>query len=634
MRTVRLDEGWWRTDAGPMLAFRRGARAPVALIPDRGGYRIEGPRGTVRADAASTGELEPLARQLYPTLPDRPARTGDLVRLAVAGSRRELCAAVVLSGAAALLNTLIPVSVAVLVAHIIPHGDLQSLAMLAAALLCITAASGCCELVSANMLARVESRAALRLLGAVVQRCVRLPMAFFREQGPGGLAHRLLALDELQSAVTGAVISGLVAGAFSLAYIAAMVWVDAAAAAIGAAVIALAFAASVGVGAVRSRWGTFELNAGGRAASELLQAMSGIEAIRSAAAQDRVVDRWLVQYRDARAAVVRGSMWRVRFDVAATAWPLAGTVLFWWVFAHGESSASYLAFIAAFGGALSGALAFGTRLGELALVRPALKRLGPILTAVPERSSGGTMLTELRGGIEACDVTLRHPGATRDALQGVSIRAAPGEFIAIVGPSGSGKSSLVSVILGMANPTSGHVAIDGHRVAELDMSVVRRRIGAVIQHARLMPGSILDNIIGSTLCTFADAERAVADAGLAPDVARMPLGLRTFVSDRTLSGGQVQKVMLARALITSPKVLVLDEATSALDERVQSHVMRRVAESGATRIVVAHRLSTVRDADRIYVLDEGRVVQQGTFEELRQQGGVFGAMLDAATGDR
>jgi ABC-type bacteriocin/lantibiotic exporter with double-glycine peptidase domain len=634
MRTVRLDPGWWRMDAGPMLAFRRGTRMPVALVPHRGGYRLEEPggqvRGHIRVDAHLAETLEPLARQLFPTLADSRARATGLLRLALRGSRRELIAATALSAAAALLNTLIPVSVVVLVAHIIPGGDARPLVLLAAALLAVTAASACCDFASAGLLARVESRAALRLLGAVLHRCVRLPMAFFRERGAGGLAHRLLALDELQSAMTGAAIAGLVAGAFSVAYLMSMAWIDASAAAAGAAIIAAAFAGSAVVGAARSRWGAAELKADGRAASELLQALSGMESIRSAAAGDRAIDHWLVQYRHAREAVVRGSLWRVRFDVAAAAWPLAGTVVFWWIFADGESSAAYLAFVAAFGGALAGALDFGARLGELALVRPALDRLRPILDAIPERSAGRAALVEVRGEIAAESVTVRHAGATGDALHEVSIRAAPGEFIAIVGPSGSGKSTLVSVLLGMVTPLHGRLAIDGHSAGELDMGSVRRQFGTVIQHARLMPGSILDNIIGSTLCTAEDAERAVAAAGLAPDVARLPMGLRTFVSERTLSGGQVQKVMLARALITAPRVLVLDEATSALDERVQAEVMQRIARTGATRVVVAHRLSTVRDADRIYVLDGGRVVQQGTFDELRQQGGLFGDMLEAS----
>ncbi len=630
MRTVRLDPGWWRADAGPMLAFARDSHAPVALMPCRGGYRMHGPDGAVRVSKRNAGSLERTARQLHPTLPDAPARALDLVRIALRGSGRELSAATALSAAAALLNTLIPVAVAVLVAHIIPHGDLASLAMLGTALLAVTATSACCDFVSASMLARVESRGALRLLGAALHRCARLPMGFFRDQGSGGLAHRLLALDELQSTMTGAAIAGLIAGAFSVAYVIAMVWVDAGAAAIGGAVIAVAFAASVGVAAIRARWGAAELKAEGRAASELLQALAGVEAIRSAAATDRVIDRWLEQYRHARMAVVRSGRWRVRFDVASAAWPVMGTVLLWWVFAGGESSAAYLAFVAAFAGALSGALEFGARLGDLALVRPALDRMAPILAAVPERSSGGIVPRQLRGQIGVEGITVRHPGAARDALHDVSIRAEPGEFVAIVGPSGSGKSSLVAALLGMVEPASGQVTIDGHPVAELDMSAVRRQFGTVIQHARLMPGSILDNIIGSTLCTDAEAERAAADAGLAADLARLPLGLRTFVSERTLSGGQVQKVMLARALTAAPRVLVLDEATSALDEQVQADVMRRVAATGATRIVVAHRLSTVREADRIYVLDAGRVVQQGTFDGLRQQGGLFGELLAAS----
>ena len=630
MRTVRLDAGWWRTDAGPLLAFLREGHTPVALLPCRGGYRMHGPGGTVRVDSRTDVTLERLARQMYPTLPDAPARAVDLVRLSLRGSRGELALAAALSAAAALLNTLVPVSVAVLVAHIIPHGDGASLAMLAAALVAVTAASACCAFASASMLARIESRGALRLLGAVLHRCARLPMAFFREHGAGALAHRMLALDELQSAMTGAAIAGLIAGAFSVAYVIAMAWVDPAAAAVGAAAVALAFAASLGVAVLRTRAGLAELKAEGRAASEMLQALAGIEAVRSAAAADRVIDRWLVQYRQARAAVVRGSAWRVRFDAASAALPIAGTVLFWWIFARGESSAAYMAFVAAFAGALAGALEFGARLGELALVRPALGRMRPVLSAVPERSVGGIVPGPLRGEIAVEAITVRHAGAERDALQDVSIRAAPGEFVAIVGPSGSGKSSLVAAMLGMAEPTRGHVTVDGHRVADLDMSAVRRQFGSVIQNARLMPGSILDNIIGSTLCTQADAERAAAEAGLADDLARLPLGLRTFVSERTLSGGQVQKVMLARALITMPRVLVLDEATSALDERVQADVMRSVAQTGATRIVVAHRLSTVRDADRIYVLDAGRVVQQGTFEELRAQGGLFGELLKAS----
>ncbi|MFM8698868.1 MAG: ATP-binding cassette domain-containing protein [Phycisphaerales bacterium] len=199
----------------------------------------------------------------------------------------------------------------------------------------------------------------------------------------------------------------------------------------------------------------------------------------------------------------------------------------------------------------------------------------------------------------------------------------PGDFVAIVGASGSGKSTLVQLMLGLARPTAGKVLFDGRDLAKLDLPAVRRQIGVVGQHSRVMPGTVLENIVGASLLTQEDAWSAAEASGLADDIRAMPMQMHTFVSDQTLSGGQLQKLMIARALVTRPRILLLDEATSALDEVSQAHVSRSLAARAVTRIVIAHRLSTVRGADRIHVLADGEIVQSGRFDELAAADGHF-----------
>jgi ABC-type bacteriocin/lantibiotic exporter with double-glycine peptidase domain len=193
----------------------------------------------------------------------------------------------------------------------------------------------------------------------------------------------------------------------------------------------------------------------------------------------------------------------------------------------------------------------------------------------------------------------------------------------VVGASGSGKSTLVQLLLGLRRPTAGKVLYDGQDLSKLEPVSVRRQVGVVGQHSKVLPGSIMENIVGASLVGPEDAWAAAESAGLADDIRAMPMQMHTFVSEQTLSGGQLQKLMIARALATNPRILVFDEATSALDEVSQGHVSRNLESLAVTRIVIAHRLSTVRRADRILVLERGEVVQSGTFDELVAAEGPF-----------
>jgi ATP-binding cassette subfamily C protein len=265
--------------------------------------------------------------------------------------------------------------------------------------------------------------------------------------------------------------------------------------------------------------------------------------------------------------------------------------------------------------------------GILAVFRmvPLYARAKPILEALPEIDAGRADPGELSGSIEASHLAFRYAAASPPVLRDIAFRIKPGEFVAFTGPSGSGKSTLLRLLLGFEKPSSGAVYYDGQDLAGLDVQELRHQIGTVLQNGQLLAGDILSNIIGSAPLTVADAWEAARMAGLEQDIQALPMGMYTMVAEggKGLSGGQRQRLMIARALAGKPRILLVDEATSALDNRTQDIVSRAMVKMQITRIVIAHRLSTIMKADRIFVLDQGMIVQTGTYEELIGQPGFF-----------
>src|SRR6185369_15376644 len=285
----------------------------------------------------------------------------------------------------------------------------------------------------------------------------------------------------------------------------------------------------------------------------------------------------------------------------------------------------FLAFNAAFGQFLSAALSAVSIFSGVLGAVPSYERLRPILETVPEVDGSKAEPGELTGEIEISHVSFRYHDQSALVLDDVTVRAGPGEFVALVGPSGSGKSTCLRLILGFEKPTAGSIYFDGQDVAGLALQSVRRQIGVVLQSGRPMAGSIFSNIVGSANLGIDDAWEAARAAGLEDDIKAMPMGMHTVVSEgaETFSGGQKQRILIARAMVHRPRILLFDEATSALDNRTQEIVSRSLERLKATRIVIAHRLSTIQNADRIYVIDGGRVVEEGSFQDLLQRGGPF-----------
>jgi ABC-type bacteriocin/lantibiotic exporter with double-glycine peptidase domain len=263
------------------------------------------------------------------------------------------------------------------------------------------------------------------------------------------------------------------------------------------------------------------------------------------------------------------------------------------------------------------------------------QRSQPILVAEPEVDPEKIDPGKLKGQVVVARVTFRYRADGPLTLDQVSLRADPGEFVAIVGPSGSGKSTLLRLLLGFDSPVDGTIYYDGQDLAGLEITAVRRQLGVVLQNSRMNAGTLFENISGNALISMTDAWTAAEMAGLADDIHALPMGMHTFISEggTNFSGGQRQRLMIARALALKPQLLLFDEATSALDNRTQAIVTDSLDQLGVTRIVIAHRLSTIRSADRIYVIQAGRVMQEGKFEELVEQPGLFSQLAARQLGD-
>jgi len=269
---------------------------------------------------------------------------------------------------------------------------------------------------------------------------------------------------------------------------------------------------------------------------------------------------------------------------------------------------------------------FGLSFSAMAAVVPAVEQALPILRERPKSVAAASLMLELQGEVRVDHVTFRYSDDGPVILQDVSLYARPGEFIALVGESGSGKSTLLRIALGLESPLSGAVYFDGHDLERINRRAVRDGVGMVVQDASLRPQTVLDNIIGtSDDLTEVDAWRAARLGSVHQDIRAMPMGMRTITSESSaaFSGGQVQRIMLAAALVRSPSVLLLDEATNWLDNETQTRVMEEIEGLSITRIVSAHRLSTIQRADRIYVLQGGTIVQQGSFDDLMGEEGIF-----------
>jgi NHLM bacteriocin system ABC transporter ATP-binding protein len=540
---------------------------------------------------------------------------------------------------ASLLSMFLPVAFGILVDSVIPDGDRALLLQLAGALAAAAFGAAVFDLVQGYAVVRLESSASHDTQSAVWDRLLGMQPSFFRGFSTGDLVNRGLSISAIHRQLSGATFRALIGGAGALLNLFLLFYFSPRLALVG-------FGAAILAGAVTLICGTQTMQrmkplqeVEGAILGLTVQLIQGVTKLRVSAGESAAFALWARKFAEQQRLKQSIQRFQDALHVFNEFLPVfASTVLFWlaageiWGNRLGESlsTGTFLAFNAAFGTFLFGAMAVSNTLVEAFQNLTLFERAQPILRGEPEVSTGKTDPGPLTGKLDADHVTFRYRSNGPLTLENVTIRAHPGEFIAIVGPSGSGKSTLLRVLLGFETPESGGVYYDGQNLSGLNVNAVRRQIGVVLQSSNIMAGSIFENIAAGAPVNMDDALAAVRDAGFEQDLEAMPMGLHTLINEggTNLSGGQRQRLLIARALACRPQIVFFDEATSALDNRTQAIVSRSLERLQVTRIVIAHRLSTIQKANRIYVIDAGRVVQEGTFLALAAQfEGMFARMM-------
>jgi NHLM bacteriocin system ABC transporter ATP-binding protein len=636
-RRVMLREGWWHEDNGPLLGRWADRPAPVALLPVHGGgYELVDPadRSRIRLDEKVAAEVGPTAYMIYRPFPSEPLKPLDVLRFGLQGCRMDVVTALAAALLSAGLGLVLPLTTGLLFEHIIPGADRSQLMQMTMVLLAVAFGSSMFTVVRGLAIVRIESRTAASIQAAVWDRLVALPLPFFRAYSAGELATRAMNVEEIRRVMTGAVVSGLLSGLFSLSNLFLLFYYDLTLGAVGTGLIIVSVAASVTIGLMQLRSQRAIVKTRSKISGMMLQFLTGISKLKLSGAEPQAFSLWARAFGEQRDRQYRNRMLGIRLSVFNAAYPLLCTTVIFLMVSRtlGTEGAigvgDFLGFTAAFGLCLGAVLATSSALLQALNALPLYEQVKPILESTPEVRPGKDEPGELSGAIELQHVSFRYSPDGPQVLRDISVRIDPGEFVAFVGPSGSGKSTCFRLLLGFDAPELGSVSFDEQDMAGLDVEAVRRQMGVVLQSGRVMSGDLFTNIVGSGTATLEDAWEAARMAGLDEDIKKMPMGMHTVVSDGggTLSGGQRQRLMIARAIVGRPRILLMDEATSALDNRTQAIVSESLDRLRATRVVIAHRLSTIIHADRIHVLVAGEIVESGNYEELMALDGVFAAM--------
>lgn len=637
-RSVKLTGSWWKDAFGPMLAFTKDGGA-VALLPGKyGGYGwMDHKIGqAVKANCKTVGELTGEAICFYRPLPLRELTWKDLLRF-MAGvlNRGDLALFLLTAALASLLGMVMPFVTQLIFGIVIPLGNSSNLAPVAALSIGALVSAAIINLTKALQMDRISQKMQLSVENAAMGRLLNLPAQFFKEHNAGELQNRVNSLTQMCGMLGETVFTSAVSGIFSIVYLFQIHILAPALAAPAIAILLVQVLIMVSEILLQAHITRKRLGIATQLNGLVFRLFSGIQKIKLAGGEQRAFAKWAELYAKEAKLLYNPPLLLKLQPALAGLITLAGSILLYDIAAVSHvNPAQYMAFSAAYGLVSGAVLSLAAVAGSMANLKPLIEMAEPIMKAVPEVRAGKKSVTRMSGGVELSNVSFRYTEDGPWILDRVSLKIRTGQYIAIVGRTGCGKSTLMRLLLGFETPDSGGVYYDNRDLQTLDLRSLRRNIGVVLQQGKLFTGDIYSNIVVSApWLTLDEAWEAARLAGVDEDIRKMPMGMQTLISEGSggISGGQRQRLMIARAIAPHPKLLLFDEATSALDNITQRTVSQSLDSLKCTRIVIAHRLSTIRHCDRILALDGGKIVEDGTYDQLLAAGGFFAELVKRQT---
>ena len=634
-RSVVLPENWYRKTFTPMIGYRGDDGLPVVLLPGQfGGYTWRDKDGNkVSANKRTAAQLSSDAICFYSSLPlKKIGISGLLGYMKNCLSWMDFAMLIGLTLLVTATGMMLPLITKMLSGFVLESGSELILWSTAVFMLCVLVSS---QLLTASRelaMARIRIKVAVPMEAAMMSRLMSLPTPFFRNFSAGELASRSWAINSLSTLLLGGVFSTGVTAVASFLYI-SQIFTYAPALGVPALAVSLAVVAvTLLFSFLKMKVEREYMKVSAEESGVSYSIISGIQKIKLSGAEKRAFAKWAKLYSSGVEIEYNPSMFLRINSAILLAVSLFGTIWFYFLAASsGVSPSAYLAFTAAYGTVTGAVTAFANVAASAAQIKPILEMAEPILQTEPETSEGKQIVTKLSGGVELSNVSFRYQEGAPYIIDGLDLRIRAGEYVAIVGRTGCGKSTLMRLLLGFEKPEKGTIYYDRKDIRFLDLRSLRRKMGVVTQDGSLFAGDIFSNItVSAPLLTMDDAWEAAELAGMADHIRSMPMGMHTFISEGQggISGGQKQRLMIARAIAPKPKILLFDEATSALDNKTQKQVSDALASLKCTRIVIAHRLSTVRHCDRILVLDGGKIAEAGSYDKLIAKGGIFAELVE------
>ncbi len=634
-RSVTLSDNWYKDGMGALLCTQKDGTVTALIPKGTSGYifydKSIGKTVTVNSKNASCFDSEAIC--FYKPFPLKKLTAADLLRYILNTLSTSDYISVALSAlAVCMIGLFTAYANNVIFSNVVYSENTALLVSAGILLLGVTVSSFLIRITKSIVISRISTKLKVPVESATMMRILSLPASFFKQYSSGDIASRAQNMNVLCNLFTDIVLNTGLTAFFSFVYIFQIFQYSRVLALPALIILSLTVAFAIFSALVQMKNSRNKLRAKTKESGLVFSLLSGIQKIKLSGSEKRAFAKWAADYKEVLEYTYAPPRILTLNGAVSTFISLLGTVAIYFIaVSNGVPTAEYMTFNAAYGMVLGAFIALASMSLEIAEIKPTLEIVSPIFDTVPEISTGKKVITRLTGNIELNNVSFRYTENMPYVIDNLSLKIKSGQYVAIVGTTGCGKSTLMRLMLGFETPQKGAVFYDGKDLSTIDLKSLRKKIGTVMQNGKLFAGDIYSNIvISAPQLTLDDAWKAAEMAGIDEDIRNMPMNMHTIISEGSggISGGQRQRIMIARAIAPKPKILMFDEATSALDNITQKIVSESLDKLKCTRIVIAHRLSTIKQCDRIIVLDKGKIVEDGTYDELIQQKGFFSELVE------